>query len=727
MKIKTTTVVIKPLCVLLLLFLVNGKLCAQNNNGTIDAAGDIAIVAFNKLTSPTSKSDYAFLLLDDCTAGTSIIFDDEEWTGAGFNSQTSEGNNTWTNSTGSTISAGTVIQVSSGNDSPTANIGAVVETNGGFNLAAGDQLFAYLGTTTGTTRSATTFLTFYGGFGSTPPLATLSGTGLTDGSTAIVTSNLGYYSGSTTCNSSLGDCAAMINNPANWTTGAFTFPTGVPTSFNGTAFSDVATWSGASSNDWNNVANWSTGAVPTSGTDVTIPNGLTNYPTISSSVTVNSISIASGASLIATASVTGPTTYTRSIGTTNWYLVSSPVSGESITDLRTNNNFASGSVAGRIGLAPYDNTQAAGSRWIYQTTSSSGTLNNGQGYSIKLAAAGNLAFTGTVHNSNVTRSISIGTTGFNLVGNPFTAFLNSGTGGFLPDNSGLLTSQTLWVWNQATGSYETKVTADDFKIAPGQAFFVECGTGGSVTFQTADLSHETTDTFQKSNSKSEIHLNISANKETSKTKFYFIDGTTKGFDNGYDGKMFSGTTNNFAVYSQLVSDNDGVNYAIQSLPKNDMNRSVIPVGLNAKAGKEIEFSITSENLSDTFYVYLEDRKNNEFTNLSDTSYKITLNEDANGIGQFYLHITSLKLDAPLDLSTIDVSVYKSAPNTLTIVGVQQNKASLKVYSILGKEVIRKDFDSDGVSTLDIPSLTTGVYVVEINSNKGKTTKKIILD
>lgn len=486
------------------------------------------------------------------------------------------------------------------------------------------------------------------------------------------------------------------------------------------------TWNGSSGNNWNTAANWSTNAVPTAGSDVTIPNGLANYPTVSSSVTVGSINIASGASLIANASVTGTTTYNRNLATNNWYLVSSPVSGESIGDFRTNNNFATGSVAGRIGLAPYDNTLGAGSRWVYQTTSSSGTLNDGQGYSVKLASAGDLTFVGNVNSSNITRNISIGAgNAYNLIGNPFTAYLNSGTGGFLADNSGLLTSQTLWLWNQATNSYETKVTGDDFKLAPGQGFFVECGTAGSVTFETADLSHETTGTFQRS-TRTEIHLNISTNKQSSKTKFYFIEEATKGFDNGYDGKMFAGVTNNFAVYSQLVSENKGINYAIQSLSKKDMNGYIIPVGVKTKNSKEIEFSINTENLPEDIFVYLEDRLNDKFINLSENTYKTTLSDNSKDIGQFYVHTTSQKLDVPLSLSIDDVSIYKSDSNTLTIVGLQA-KASVKLFSILGKEVMQKEINSNGVSNIDIPSLSTGVYLVEIASEKGKTSRKIILD
>ncbi len=67
--------------------------------------------------------------------------------------------------------------------------------------------------------------------------------------------------------------------------------------------STTNTWSGASSTEWNDVANWTGGAVPTTISDVLIPTGLTNYPslTASSNAVAKTIEIASGASITANA------------------------------------------------------------------------------------------------------------------------------------------------------------------------------------------------------------------------------------------------------------------------------------------------------------------------------------------------------------------------------------------------------------------------------------------
>jgi hypothetical protein len=56
-------------------------------------------------------------------------------------------------------------------------------------------------------------------------------------------------------------------------------------------------WTGAQDADWNNGCNWADGIAPGSGVVITIPANMPNYPTVSGNVTVNDLSIASGATM----------------------------------------------------------------------------------------------------------------------------------------------------------------------------------------------------------------------------------------------------------------------------------------------------------------------------------------------------------------------------------------------------------------------------------------------
>ena len=106
------------------------------------------------------------------------------------------------------------------------------------------------------------------------------------------------------------------------------------------------TWSGATDTDWSTTTNWTNG-IPTSSYNVTIPTGLSNYPTISSSTTANcyDLTIESGASLtiqsnasnsgslIVNGTSSGNVTYQRYVTGNKWHLIASPVAGQDIGDL----------------------------------------------------------------------------------------------------------------------------------------------------------------------------------------------------------------------------------------------------------------------------------------------------------------------------------------------------------------------------------------------------------
>ena len=77
-------------------------------------------------------------------------------------------------------------------------------------------------------------------------------------------------------------------------------------------------------------------------------------------------------------------------------------------------------------------------------------LTAGQGYSVRREtgqSAGNISFTGDLNTESVeTSSLSVG---FNLLGNPFTSYVNSAT--FLgAATSANLDQSQIWLWNQAT-------------------------------------------------------------------------------------------------------------------------------------------------------------------------------------------------------------------------------------------------------------------------------------
>ena len=513
----------------------------------------------------------------------------------------------------------------------------------------------------------------------------------------------------------------------------------------------VVTWEGddtSTPNDWNTVANWNTNILPSSTDNVIIPSGLTNYPTVSTAVTINTLEIASGASLIATNTFTTSTTsvFKTNLGTGGrWYLVSSPVSSETYdTDWATANSIPTSSLnTNNIGIGIFNNidiadtdTDAGGSdtatgfwRYLQSDNSNSTTFNVGQGYSIIKSTSGDLSFMGSgLYTSSQTKSINLGESNFNLIGNPFTAHLNLGD--FFADNgSGVIVGGQTWFWNGS--SYETKTSGVDgnYEIRPGEGFFVEAAAITNVTFDIDDVSHQTYISFGKTlNARPEIHLNVKQENNKSFVRILYIDGTTTGYDAGYDGQLFGGVSYNFVAFSELIEGN-GIKYQTQVLPNKDYETMVIPVGVKAMSGKEINFTVEALNIPNDLQVSLEDRLLNTITRLDEANaeYKVTLTESIDGIGRFYLHTKSSSVLSTNDMILSSVHIFTTDNNTLRIAGLQPGNASVKLYSIIGKEVLNTSFTSSTIYDVNLPNLAKGVYIVQLETTNGSINKKITLN
>jgi hypothetical protein len=203
---------------------------------------------------------------------------------------------------------------------------------------------------------------------------------------------------------------------------------------------------------------------------------------------------------------------------------------------------------------------------------------------------------------------------------------------------------------------------------------------------------------------------------------------TTGFDVGYDGELFNGVSNPLAIFTHLVSDGEGKNYQVQSLPPNNYENMVIPVGVNAVSGTDITISALASNLPAGISLFLEDKTDDSFTLLDEESnYNTTLESDAQGIGRYYLHTTSQSLDAASVALNNNISVYKSSENNLRIVGVQSGMANIYLYNTIGKQVLEASFMGSAVNDIELPELSQGVYIAKLETTNKTITKKIILN
>ncbi|MHB0753787.1 T9SS type A sorting domain-containing protein [Polaribacter sp. M15] len=439
---------------------------------------------------------------------------------------------------------------------------------------------------------------------------------------------------------------------------------------------------------------------------------------------------------------TKKTTIIKRLSSLKWHLIGNPFNNNRVdhtTEHSSSQLRDNGSV---LSLGSYDTATDAYSYYTNVTPLTSGPrFGTAQGYAISTehATTPDYALQGDQHSGSVSYTLSTAGNGFNLLGNPYLSYIHAndaadGTNNILRVNgangSNILSEDTIWLWDADNDTWITKVLGDaSYRINPLQGFFVKASSASAFSFTKNMETHTATDAFLKSkDSRFEIDLSIANGKKSVSTSIRYIDGASKSFDNGYDGSIFGGYASEFQVYTEMLESINGKKLAIQSLPNSDYDNMIIPVGINAAANSEITFSAKTLNVPTGYKVYLEDRLNNTFTRLDevDAKYTATITKTSTE-GRFYIH-TSAKSVLSSDTELLNsVNIFKSNATTLRIIGLSQGKASVKLYNVLGKQVMTSNFNATGVKELALPNLSKGVYIVQLETETGKLNKKIVLE
>jgi hypothetical protein len=460
----------------------------------------------------------------------------------------------------------------------------------------------------------------------------------------------------------------------------------------------------------------------------------------------------SGASIIVNGSKTGNITYKRNLLSDSYFLVSPPVSGQDYNNSYVSTNGIAQSIANNLNaIGPYITSS---NTWDYMTI---GELNlsfsSGVGYSVKRTTetgAGEIPFTGEIPGdvdftlSFDTNTVSPGQSivgyNWNLVGNPYPAYINNNSFLTSVTNNSII-YEAIWTWNSAAGAYVVRTSEigdsenGDFYIAPGQGFFVKSVSDGTINFSEANQYHQiedgVSDTFQRTTPLTRIKLIINNGSSYNRICYvYYIGNTTLGFDQGYEGLIYGGggNPNSLAIYSQLLEDNEGVNYQTQSLPNTNYEGMVVPVGVDALANDEITISAELNNFPANINVFIEDKLENTFTRLDETSnFSTTLSTNLNSTGRFYLHTTSASLSTGSVLNNNPVSIFTTSRDNLRIVGIQSSIANIQLFNILGKQVFNTSFKGTGSNDIQLPILSNGVYIVQVKNESGTVNKKVVIE
>lgn len=446
-------------------------------------------------------------------------------------------------------------------------------------------------------------------------------------------------------------------------------------------------------------------------------------------LTVDSDATNSGSFLAptGTTNVVGDISYMRHIDDTDWHFVSAPVTTQAVDAFGDNALNAVAKSGAKYGISKYENGNAVAERWVYfEDSDAASILESGKSYSTKRTAAGDLTYTGnmamdavdvTIPANSITPLIAstasnAGSHMWSLVGNPYPSFIDGGA--LLTANSAILDPNynQINVWNGT--AYVVVNYANPAMIPPGQGFMVDPATNAATfTFVETTQTHQlgsTTSGFQRTAATPEVVVSLSNAAATKTTTLKYFNNTTTGRDIGWDAGAFKTEDASFSIDTHLVSDSEGFDFTLQCLPASDYAANVVSLSVNAAANEALTFSATAMNLPSGLKVYLEDKGNNTITDITTASYEVTPSVALSGIGRFYLHTTESALSVG-DENVLEnsLSLYKTNTTTIRVTGLKvQEKATLKKYSITGKQVFAKQFVAQNVSDVTLPSLSTGV-------------------
>ncbi len=447
------------------------------------------------------------------------------------------------------------------------------------------------------------------------------------------------------------------------------------------------------------------------------------------------------ASLIVTNNVVGNVQYKRYVNSTvgGNDLISPPVFGEPFDVFQVaNSNIVSNTENTSFLFGPFD--KITDTYLLYSDTETT-PLYASKGYRAASTNASTFTFTGLVNTRAVSAPIVIsGPTKpeWNLIGNPYPSyikladFLSANNAKFDMQRSGIYgydgdASSGWTILNQAYSDAHPNA-----KITPGQGFLIASGASqAQINFTPIMRATGSDDDFilgRQGNNVPISHLKLKLDNTSNSydTDFYFTENASLGLDPNYDSGLFGGVST-FVMYSQLVEDNIGRNYGIQSIGSTNLSNVTIPLGIHISEGQQATISITETTLPENVEVYLEDNLTNTFTLLNTSDYVFTANTNLSGIGRFFLHFTESTLGTNIyDSNNIKIFTTTEA-KVIFVKGQLFEDTALTIFDIQGR--VLKTMTLDGYQTLnriDVSSFSKGVYIVNLKNGMQERAEKVIV-
>ncbi|WCO00588.1 choice-of-anchor D domain-containing protein [Psychroserpens ponticola] len=424
---------------------------------------------------------------------------------------------------------------------------------------------------------------------------------------------------------------------------------------------------------------------------------------------------------------------------------------------------------------------ADGDYSAWQQTRSTGAILAGEGFTMKGPGSGaltddqNYIFRGKPNNGHIDLTINAGNN--YLVGNPYASAIDAVE--FINDNLGVTTG-TLYFWehwgggNHVLQDYQggyalmnlsggtPSVTLGQpvsgisntgtARKTPGryipvsQGFFVVADAGGQIKFENDQRQFQKEDGTLNGNSvfvrNSEATASAYQTESTSgdpRMKFrigvYTVNtiqrqllltidpNATTAVDLGYDGIL------NEVQMDDMFWMIDGDKYIIQG--SNDVEiDTTYPLGIKTDSEGINTISINSlENVPDSLDIFIHDIENNIYHNLRDSDYEIFLNA-----GEYLdrFEVTFRDAEDTLEIEDNELSslevYYSNDIESLVLLNPNfKHVKSIELFNIVGQSIHTiKDISELDYSEYEVKNLSSGTYIVKINTGSGSVSKKVLV-
>lgn len=521
----------------------------------------------------------------------------------------------------------------------------------------------------------------------------------------------------------------------------------------------ILLWAGSVSNNWNVPGNWNPGtAVPSaldlviipdvitdpiisdfspancmdlmiqSGSVLTIAsnNALTVSNTLTNSAGTDGLVVNSGGSLIHnTANVSA--TVKREVtawgnAMQGWHLLSSPVAVQPISG-----DWTPSGGSGDYDFYLWDEPSTLWLNFKNSTTPPLFSVLNpgtnfvvGRGYMVAYEQTGTRAFTGVLNVANVVKSgltnNSTAPYSWNLLGNPYPCALTWLTP-TVPWNTTNI-GGVCQIWNDGMGSYSSLVAGDPIPALNG--FMVETfgPGGGSLTIPAAARTHSATSWYKNTTTSNLIKLTVwDEDKKTGKeSKIFRNPASTAGFDPDYDGHYLSDYAPSF--YSLASDDKLSVN----TLPALGSDLK-IPFVFIKNSASNFTIELDTEDVISDLSIYLTDNKTGVEVNLSENPVYQFSSADGDDINRFLISFPTTGIAPEKDNNNIQVY---TSQNILYINQSDRQSGKVNLCSVAGQLICTYTLEATLSQSITLPQMTPGIYLVNILSNVGSYTRKVVI-